>query len=589
MATVSDVTVRLRALRGGYDRFAQRALTALLARSPARRGWHGYVAAGVGTIVATLAITPIHLAARADNLSMVYLVVVIWLAIAYGRGPAICASFLAFFAFDFFFIPPVFTVTVTDPAEWVSLSALLVTGLVIGQLTGELRRREQQAVDSQQRTTILYELAQEIAADLDQEQLLVTLTRRIVRVFASLGVSASALFLPDADGGPRPRAIAHAEDVPLSGHPTLDAPAWLEKANAAWVHARVTLLDYPVSTVASRTCFIPLMSRRRVVGIVSITGPATIVALVSTMPVYQAARHDASDVPAQVRPQAALFAAFCDQIALALDHAALQQDAIQVRALRESERLKDALLSSVTHDLRTPIAAIQAAATSMLQPDLSWNASEYVELATFISAGARRLGRLVDNLLALSRLEARMAPPNKVWYPIGDVISAALRQLRFAGQINDHSISTSLPDDLLEAPMDAPQIERVVLNLIENAVKYSPPGSVVSIEARATGSARVLEVRVRDEGVGIPLAEQDAIFDRFYRLRQALPWAELPPPQGSGLGLAICAGIVREHGGRIWVESQPGAGSTFVFTLPIPDDPDHDALVVPSSLEEAGA
>jgi two-component system, OmpR family, sensor histidine kinase KdpD len=551
MNTRSAIDQWYRRLQTSYDRFLQRLIHILLKEVPTRSRWSGAIALVLGMSASTLLIATLRLVAPV-NLSLVYLLVVIWLAIVYGRGLAVLAAFLAFLIYDYCFIPPVFTITVDDAAEYVALIALLITGLVIGQLTAELRRQIHVAIDSQHRTTILYELAQQVADDLDFDQLLATLTQRIIRVFASSGVVNCALYLPDSQGALQPRAMAHVDDLPMAVLPPLDAPDLVALAESARASGILTYGD-------AHTYFIPLISHRRVVGVLGIAGFTTIASLTTAMSLVETA----------TGTHAEIFAAFCDQIALALERAELHQEAIQAHARRESERLKEALLDSVTHDLRTPIAAIQASVTSLLQPDVSWNAQESRELTEFIAAGAKRLGRLVDNLLAISRLEAGMASPNKAWYPINDVIATALRHLQLAGQIDSHPIQVAVTDDLLEAPMDHLQIERVITNLIENAIKYSPPGSPVQISARITETA--LEVRVSDQGVGISSEQHEAIFDKFYRLQQTFPWAQVRPPQGSGLGLAICSSIVREHGGRIWVESAPGQGSTFIFTLPLGD------------------
>jgi two-component system sensor histidine kinase KdpD len=272
-------------------------------------------------------------------------------------------------------------------------------------------------------------------------------------------------------------------------------------------------------------------------------------------------------------PQAALFAAFRSQIALALERLALQQQAIHSEALRESDRLKDALLSSITHDLRTPLASIQAAAGSLLEPDMNWSEADRREFLETIETSADRLNRLVGNILDLSRLEAGVALPEKRWYPLGDVIATVLDRLDLAGRTAGRHIDVDLPDDLPLVPMDHAQMEQVLTNLIENALKYSPDESVICLQARVTHSGSELEVRVSDQGIGIPPNELQAIFTKFYRVQHVrLPWASTRPPAGTGLGLAICAAIIEAHGGRIWAESELGHGSTFIFTLPIPSD-----------------
>jgi two-component system sensor histidine kinase KdpD len=268
-----------------------------------------------------------------------------------------------------------------------------------------------------------------------------------------------------------------------------------------------------------------------------------------------------------------LLTACCDQIALALERANLQQQAIHAEALRQSNQLKDALLGSVTHELRTPLASIEAAASSLLSPGVTWSSAEGHELLESITISARRLNRLVSNLLDLSRLEAGVAPPQPDWQYIGEVLAVVLDRLELTGQMQRHQIAVELPEDLPLVPMDHEQMEQVFTNLLENALKYSPTGSAIRVQARVVGTPHELEVRISDQGIGIPASELKAIFDKFYRVQSArLPWARMRAPVGTGLGLAICASIIRAHGGRIWAESQEGRGSTFIFTLPIPPE-----------------
>jgi two-component system, OmpR family, sensor histidine kinase KdpD len=557
-----------RAFQISYDRLLQRLLRSVLAESVARPRWAGFAALTLGMGAATLVIAAIHLAAPSTNLSLIYLLVVIWLALVYGRGIAILAAFLAFLAYDVLFIPPVFRVTVDDPAEYVALGALLVTGIVVGQLTAELRRQIQVARESQRHTSLLYALSQEIAGDYHSpDHLLATLSQRVLSMFTSSGVQSCALYLPDAQGDLHPRAVAQADRIASLLFPTLDAPVALALAEDAG--ATGTTLSSPADPLtAFQASFVPLTSHQRMMGVLGLVGTNVAAQLLPK----------STGTGAILDPQATLFTTVCDQIALALERSELHQEAIQAQALRESERLKETFLESITHDLRTPIAAIQASAASLLQPDVRWNAEESHEFLTMIATSTKRLGRLVDNLLALSHLEAGMTQLRKVWYPISDIIATSIRSLERAGQTRDHVVQVTVADDLLEAPMDPVQMERVMTNLIENALKYSPPGSPVQITAQANKTS--LEMRVSDQGIGIPANQQQAIFDKFYRLQRPLPWASVPPPQGTGLGLAICASIVQAHGGRIWVESNPGAGATFIVTLPLDDTP------LPSAPEE---
>lgn len=526
------------------------------ALDPRWRGAHaaGYLSAVAGVALASVAIGVIERFARFGNISLLYLLVVLWLAARFGRGPAITASILAFLAYDYFFIPPLFKLTVDDPTEWISLVALLAASLVAGQLTAAVRARAQEARENQRRTATLYALSQLIVSTTDEDALLHKLAARVVEVFAPAGVLACALILPDAHQQPVTRAVvpAHSPLTAALDDPSRAAPvARLLRGGPGVGMAAAGEVVY---SGAQRTVLMPLCSGPRVVGILGIAATAEAVRLASP--------------PAT--PEVELFAAFRDQIALALDHLELQQVQIHTEALRESDRLKTALLGSVTHDLRTPLAAIQAAAGSLLDPAVAWNDMDRRTIAETIETSADRLSRLVSNLLDLSRLEAGVAAPEKRWYPIGDVIATVLDRLDLAGRTHGRRIEIAVPDDLPLVPLDHAQMEQVMTNLLENALKYSPPDTPITVQARVVGLPEQLEVRVSDQGIGIPANELEAIFGRFYRVERArLPWTAKHPPAGTGLGLAICAGIIQAHGGRIWAESAPDQGATFVFTLPL--------------------
>jgi two-component system sensor histidine kinase KdpD len=559
-------------------------------RAYVRRNAQGYFEALIGIALASLSIALINRLVRIDNISLIYLLVVLYVAARHGRGPAILASVLAFLAYDFFFIPPTLRFTVEDPSEWLSLVALLITALVISQLTATVRLRATEAIESRRQIAVLYEFAEAIAATTDRQELLDTLVRHVLQVFRADGLIACAIILPDALGWPTVQASASAD------HPALEAfdlQVRALAANAAYVlrtgssTAETTQLSTAEGTQSAVSLYLPLRSGKRTVGVLGIVGNDTTRRLVSVSPaptetIETSATAMASNSPSiqdtipvpSPASQTRLFLAFRDQIALALERDTLRQEAIHAEALRESDKLKNALLGSVTHDLRTPLAAIKAATSSLLQPGVSWSVDEQRDLLESIDVSADRLNRLVSNLLDLSRLEAGVATPQKEWYALQDALAAVLDRLDLTGQTRHRTITLEIPDDLPLAPMDHDQIEQVLTNLIENALKYSPQDAPIEVQARTLDDPRRLEIRVIDHGIGIPINERRAVFDKFYRVQQArLPWDPKHPPIGTGLGLAISASIVSAHSGNIWVESTPGAGATFVFTLPIPDTP----------------
>ena len=511
------------------------ALGAVLRRRSTRAWFAQSALALVSVLGATFVIGYAQSATRISNISLLYLLVVLWLAARYGRWPAILASVFAFLCYDFFLIPPLHTFTVDKPTEWISLVALLATALTLGHLTAAVRARARDAEESQRQTDTLYRQATLIAASASEHDLYATLARQMVTVFAPSGARSCALTLPD--GTIASESAAHPDDTGVG---------------AARDTERITLLR-------------PLRTQRGEVGALRLTGTP---ALGGLWPEGITGGADIATGAETDARQAALFTAMCDQIALAIERSALAREAAHAETLRESDRLKDALLGSVTHDLRTPLASIKAAASSLLREDIAWDTPERQELLVTIDTSADRLNRLVGNLLDLSRLEAGVAQPAFDWTLMSDVIATVLDRLDVAGLTRGFDIRVEEPDNAPLAWMDHEQIEQVLTNLLENALKYSPQGSVIRVRVGVNESE--LSVAVIDQGIGIPPGELDAIFDRFYRVKQErLPWVSARPPVGTGLGLAICASIIRAHGGRIWAESAPGAGATLTFTLPL--------------------
>jgi two-component system sensor histidine kinase KdpD len=263
-----------------------------------------------------------------------------------------------------------------------------------------------------------------------------------------------------------------------------------------------------------------------------------------------------------------LLATFANGAAIVLEQARLSREEHEAALARESDRLKSALLSSVSHDLRTPLAGIKAAASSLLQPDIAWSEEDRHAFLVDIDHEADRLTRLVSNLLDLSRIEAGAIKPDKDWEDVGELVDRVLR--RMAPRLANHTVLRQVADGLPQVRLDAVQIEQVLTNLIENAAKYSPPDTPIAIQANVVhdpSHGHMVRIAVTDRGVGIPAAEQERIFDKFYRVTEGSRGVS-----GTGMGLAIVKGLVEAHGGLVCVESTPGAGSTFSVLLPVEDD-----------------
>jgi two-component system sensor histidine kinase KdpD len=255
-----------------------------------------------------------------------------------------------------------------------------------------------------------------------------------------------------------------------------------------------------------------------------------------------------------------LLNAIAGEAALAVHRAELAQAAAHAEALRVADELKSALLNAVSHDLRTPLASIIASAGSLQQTDVKWTDEERMAFAEAIEQEARRLDRLVGNLLDLSRIESGSLRPDKGWYDLAALVGEVLGRLKPVTA--QHVVSVNLAEDLPPIPLDYIEIDEVLTNLVENATKYTPPESEIAVSAsQADGSVLV---EVADRGPGIPAVAMSRIFDPFYRV-------EGSRARGTGLGLAVARGLVEAHGGKIWVENREDGGAKFAFTLPLSD------------------
>ena len=256
-----------------------------------------------------------------------------------------------------------------------------------------------------------------------------------------------------------------------------------------------------------------------------------------------------------------LLETFTNQTALAIERARLSEETERSQLQIETERMRNTLLSSVSHDLRTPLAAITGAASGILQHKEDLDAHNR-ELAQIAYEEAERLNRLVGNLLDMTRLEGGGVRVEKEWQPLEEVVGTAL--MRLGAMLDDHPLTTHLPDDLPLVPIDSVLIEQVLVNLLENAVKYTPSGTPIDLSAWAED--REVVVEVADRGPGLPPGEEERIFDKFYRVRPSIAG-------GAGLGLAICRAVIAAHGGRLWATNRPEGGASFRFTLPLDGEP----------------
>jgi len=498
-------------------------------RRPEHADWQGYAealgAVGLCSGIAWLMLAHLGL----SNLIMVYLLGVVAVAARSGRGPTVLASVLSVATFDFFFVPPYFSFAVADAQYLVTFAVMLVVALVISGLTVRIRAQAASARDRERRTAALYAMSRELAGSRGVDGLLAIAIRHIVDVFP---VEVSVL-LPDAAGRLTARSVPAA---------TLSADS-TEQAVAQWVFEHRELAGLGTSTLPGAAALhVPLIGSGGAVGVLGV----------------KPAEAHAFDSPEQFH----LLETFANQTALAIERATLADEAQASQVRMETERLRNSLLSSVSHDLRTPLATITGAATTMLETGSRLDQQTQHELLESIRDEGERLNRLVQNLLEMTRLESGALELRRDLHPLEEVIGAALTRL--AKALGTRRVTVSIPPDLPLVSIDDVLIEQVFVNLLDNAVKYTPPDSAIRIIVTATD--RSVTAEVADHGPGLPKGQESRVFDKFYR---ATPDGR----RGAGLGLAICRGIVLAHGGRIWAHNLPEGGVAFLFTLPLPDAP----------------
>jgi two-component system sensor histidine kinase KdpD len=457
------------------------------------------------------------------NLVMLYLASTVIAAIFLGRGPSLLVTLLGVLSFDFFLVPPYLTLSVSDTQYLVTFIGLFVVSLVISTLTAQVREQAEIAIQREANTFTLYSLGRDLTSAMDLQDVAGIIISRIAEVFGRQ----VAIFLP-SEG--RIQLYRSTPDYRA-------APGELEVAAWAFQHAQPAGLGTDTLPSASLRCQ-PMKTARGLVGVVGIRpkGSGELLGL----------------------EQRQAFESFVDQAALAIERATLAAQARQAELLDATEKLQTALLNSISHDLRTPLVSITGALSSLREKSLALDSEARASLVETAYGEAERLNRLVGNLLNMTRLEAGAVRLKKEPGDIQDVIGAALEQL--GERVSRRQVKVNLPQDIGLVSLDPALFEQVLVNLVDNAVKYSDDGSL--IELNVTQDQRWLILQVCDRGIGIPAGDLEHIFDKFYRVQR---------PQkisGTGLGLAICKGIVEAHGGTIRAENRAGGGTVITVALP---------------------
>lgn len=444
------------------------------------------------------------------TVALSFLLAILLASAAWGLKVSVFMSVLATLAFNYYFLPPIGTFTIADPQNWMALFAFLLTAITANHISERARREAQGAIRRRREIERLYAFTQKLLVTGNVVELLNTIPRHIVESFE---VNNAAVFLASKDV------------IYRFGHDSQD----LDSDSLKTVAAR----GEPVVQADRKISLMPVRMGVRLVGSVGVSGGSLL-----TRETLEA---------------------MGTLIAIAMERASAVEALGKAEAARQEERLRTALLDSVTHELRTPLTSIKASTTSLLShPQLG--EAERLELLSVIDEECDRLNRLIEEALEMARLDAGEVELKLEPHLIREVIEAALEQCKH--ELEKHSVEVKLSDHLPTVKMDSDHIKEVLAHLLENAAKYSAPRTPIYIRSEVSGP--FLVTSVADHGAGIDSFEQALIFDKFYRGKD-----QRYRVQGTGMGLAICKAIVEAHGGTIGVTSQVEQGSVFHFSLPI--------------------
>jgi two-component system sensor histidine kinase KdpD len=448
---------------------------------------------------------------NSTTIALMFLLGVLGVSASWGLREAVFMSLVATVALDYFFLPPIGVLTITDPQNWIALLAFLLTAVAVSQLSERARRGARSAIERRQELERLYGFSQLLLSSDNPAELLNLIPRYIVESF---GIRSAAV------------SMSNRSDVYRSG-PTIDG---LESHDLQLICLR----GEPRFDAARQLAFMPLHMGTRVVGCMGVAGSAL---------------------------SRQTLEAIGSLVAIAIERAGAVEKLSRAEAARESEQLRSVLLDSVTHEFRSPLTAIKASVTSLLGA-ATHSPDERQELLTIINEESDRLNRLIGEAAEMAQLDANKVEFRFASAPVASAVEEALEELKQL--LIHHPVEVRIPADLPNARMDPAHIKEVLVHLIENAAKYSPAGAPIRITAEAKNSDQMLTINIADRGPGIDDFEQSLVFEKFYRGRN-----QRVQVHGTGMGLAICKAIVEAHGGQLGVTSQLGHGSVFYFSLPI--------------------
>jgi two-component system, OmpR family, sensor histidine kinase KdpD len=500
-------------------------------RTPAKgyyHNWRGYLQ-GLGLVaLATLLGQLIHGVFAPTTIAMLYLLSVVITAYLWGLGPSILVSVVGVLAFDFFHVPPYLTFRVADTQYVFTFLVLLLVGVIISFLALRVRRQTESARRRERQTAALYSLGRDLAVSSDLESYILAITKRARETFGHDAM----IFLPD----PQNR-----ETLQPSGERNI-AIDENELAAAVWAFQHQRIVGHGTDTLPNtKARYLPMVTARGTVGVMAIS---------------------ATDIKEELTiEQERLLEAYADLAAVAIESILLANEAQNAQVLRNTEKLQTALLNAVSHDLRTPLVSVIGVLSSLQEKGMHLDDVAKMNLIQVAREEAERLNHLITNLLDVSRIEAGAIKMSRQPYDVQDLVGAALEQL--GSRAGARPINMEILAELPFVSVDFGLIVQTLVNVLDNALKYSPDGSPIDIRARQVGQE--MQIDIADRGIGISPQDVSHIFDKFYRIQRP------NNVTGTGLGLSICKGIIEAHGGRIAAENRSGGGTIIRLVLPLPE------------------
>ncbi|MGA2191912.1 MAG: sensor histidine kinase KdpD [Nitrospirota bacterium] len=488
----------------------------------AETSWKGYLMSLLLVAAATLTGEVVGRFISPTNLIMLYLLVVVLAAVRFGFRPAIAAAFLGVLAFDFFFVPPRYSFAVSDTEYLITFAALFIVGAVIGTLVSRVKSQAEGLKSREVQTSTIYALSRALASAINLDEIANAVVRHV-----SDNLNAKTVILLPEHGKLNMKAA--------SAGISLDEN---EKSVAFWAFQNRQAAGRFTHTLrSSNMLYVPLQAAGRIVGVIGVSPIGT---------------------DSMSPNQREVLEAFANQAAVAIERGEFVKEAEKAQVTRATEQLERSLLNSISHDLRTPLASITGALSSLKEEGHRLETNARRELIETAMGEADRLNRFVRNLLDMSRIEAGVLKVKKELQEVQDLIGSSLSAV---GQLTGSKVSVDVPYGLPLVPMDFVLMTQVLINLLDNALKYSQGDLPVELSARVRGE--LMEIEVADRGPGIPEEDLQKIFDKFYRVHRP------EGVSGTGLGLTICKGIVNAHGGMIRAENRQGGGARFIISLPL--------------------